>query len=81
VTFHNYQGRAIAPGILAALQQIRQTVTVSQVFNPTSSDRTFAIGSSDYSSLSRLQQFYFDAAFASVESSSGPSGQLSHHWL
>ncbi|MBW4470623.1 MAG: LysR family transcriptional regulator [Stenomitos rutilans HA7619-LM2] len=42
---------AIAPGILAALQQIRQTITCSQTFDPTSSDRTFAIGSSDYTSF------------------------------
>jgi DNA-binding transcriptional LysR family regulator len=42
---------ALAPGILAALQQIRQTMTSSQVFDPTSSDRTFAIGSSDYTSF------------------------------
>jgi len=45
------KAQAIAPGILAALQQIRQTVTTSQAFDPGSSDRTFAIGSSDYTSV------------------------------
>lgn len=45
------KAQAIAPGILAALQQIRQTVNASQTFEPTSSDRTFTIGSSDYSSF------------------------------
>jgi DNA-binding transcriptional LysR family regulator len=45
------KAQAIAPGILAALQQIRQAVTASRTFDPTSSDRTFAIGSSDYTSL------------------------------
>jgi DNA-binding transcriptional LysR family regulator len=45
------KAQAIAPGILAALQQIRQTVTVSRTFEPATSDRTFAIGSSDYTSL------------------------------
>jgi DNA-binding transcriptional LysR family regulator len=46
-----FKAQAIAPGILAALQQIRQTVTSSQVFEPASSDRMFAIGSSDYTSF------------------------------
>jgi DNA-binding transcriptional LysR family regulator len=46
-----FKAQAIAPGILAALQQIRQTVTTSQSFNPLSSDRTFAIASSDYTSF------------------------------
>lgn len=45
------KAQAIAPGILAGLQQIRQTVTASQSFEPTSSDRTFSIGSSDYTSI------------------------------
>lgn len=45
------KAQAIAPGILAALQQIRQTVTSCQAFEPTSSDRTFALGSSDYTSF------------------------------
>lgn len=45
------KAQAIAPGILAALQQIRQTVTVSQTFEPSVSDRTFTIGSSDYTSF------------------------------
>lgn len=42
---------AIAPGILAALHQVRQTITFNQAFEPTSSDRTFALGSSDYTSF------------------------------
>jgi DNA-binding transcriptional LysR family regulator len=45
------KAQALAPGILAALQQIRQTMTSNQTFEPTSSDRTFAIGSSDYTSF------------------------------
>ena len=45
------KAQTIAPGILAALAQIRQTVTASHAFDPASSDRTFAIGSSDYSSF------------------------------
>jgi DNA-binding transcriptional LysR family regulator len=45
------KAQAIAPGILAALQQIRQTFTASQAFEPASSDRAFTIGSSDYTSF------------------------------
>jgi DNA-binding transcriptional LysR family regulator len=45
------KAQAIAPGILTALQQIRQAVISSQVFEPTTSDRMFAIGSSDYTSF------------------------------
>lgn len=45
------KAQAIAPGILLALQQIRQTVASSQTFDPTSSARNFAIGSSDYTSF------------------------------
>ena len=44
----------IAPGILAALQQVRQTLEASQVFDPRSSQRSFAIGSSDYTSYVAL---------------------------
>ncbi len=40
----------IAPSILAALHQIRQTLESSQVFDPVSSQRSFTIGSSDYTS-------------------------------
>lgn len=43
---------ALAPGILSALQQIRQTMESNQTFNPANSDRNFAIGISD--SLSYL---------------------------
>jgi DNA-binding transcriptional LysR family regulator len=45
------KAQAIAPGVLAALQQVRQTLTASQSFEPASSKRTFAIGSSDYTSF------------------------------
>jgi DNA-binding transcriptional LysR family regulator len=45
------KAQAIAPGVLAALQQIRQAIAVNQTFEPTSNDRTFAIGSSDYTSF------------------------------
>lgn len=45
------KAEAIAPGILSALQQIRQAVTASQTFDPSLSDRTFTIGSSDYTSF------------------------------
>jgi DNA-binding transcriptional LysR family regulator len=45
------KAQAIAPGILAALHQIRQTITTSQPFDPRFSDRTFTIGSSDYTSF------------------------------
>lgn len=40
----------IASGILAALNQIRQTLEVSQIFDPSASSRRFAIGSPDYTS-------------------------------
>jgi DNA-binding transcriptional LysR family regulator len=40
----------IAPGIKAALQQIRQTLESSQTFDATTSKSTFTIGSSDYAS-------------------------------
>lgn len=40
----------IASGILAALNQIRQTLEASQIFDPNASSRRFAIGSSDYTS-------------------------------
>ncbi|MBD2186406.1 LysR family transcriptional regulator [Planktothrix sp. FACHB-1355] len=39
--------KALAPGILLALQQIRQTIEFNRSFNPASSQRSFAIGSSD----------------------------------
>jgi DNA-binding transcriptional LysR family regulator len=45
------KAKAIAPNILAVLHQIRQTILASNLFDPVSSDRTFAIGSSDYTSL------------------------------
>lgn len=46
----------IAPGILAALQQIRQTIEFSQIFDPVSSQRSFTIGSPDYTSYVVLPQ-------------------------
>lgn len=45
------KAQAIAPGILAALHQIRQTLVAQQTFDPASSQQTFAIGSSDYTSF------------------------------
>lgn len=42
---------AVAPGILAALQQLRQTLEHSQVFDPATSQRHLAIGSPDYTSF------------------------------
>jgi DNA-binding transcriptional LysR family regulator len=45
------KAQAIAPSILAALHQVRQAVELSQTFNSLVSDRDFAIGSSDYTSL------------------------------
>lgn len=44
----------IASGILAALNQIRQTLEASQVFDPSTSSRRFAIGSPDYTSYVML---------------------------
>lgn len=44
------KAREIAPGILSALQQIRQTLESNQTFEPATSQHTFAIGSSDYTS-------------------------------
>jgi DNA-binding transcriptional LysR family regulator len=40
----------LAPGILAALQQIQQTLAANQRFDPASTVASFAIGSSDYTS-------------------------------
>lgn len=45
------KAQAIAPEILAALQQLRQVLASSQTFHPMTSDRTFALGSSDYTSF------------------------------
>ena len=45
------KAQAIAPAILAALQQLRQTIASSQTFHPETSDRTFTLGSSDYTSF------------------------------
>lgn len=42
---------AIAPGILAALHQVRQTMQDSQDFDPATDRRDFAIGSADYTSF------------------------------
>ncbi len=41
----------LAPGILAALRQIRQTVEASRTFDPTSAQQSFALSSSDYTSF------------------------------
>ena len=45
------KAQTIAPGLLAALQQIRQAIASSQTFHPATSDRAFALGSSDYTSF------------------------------
>lgn len=45
------KAQKIAPGILAALHQIRETMASHQSFEPRSSNRTFALGSSDYTSF------------------------------
>ena len=42
---------AIAPGIFAALHQVRQTIQFSQDFEPATEQRDFAIGSTDYTSF------------------------------
>ncbi len=42
---------AIAPGIFAALQQVRQTIQASQDFDPANHRRDFTIGSADYTSF------------------------------
>jgi DNA-binding transcriptional LysR family regulator len=42
---------AIAPGIFAALHQVRQTLQSNQSFVPESDSRSFAIGSPDYMSF------------------------------
>lgn len=44
------KAKTIAPDILAALHQIRHTLASSQTFDPASDSRSFAIGSSDYTS-------------------------------
>lgn len=45
------KARVIAPGIFAALHQIRQAIQSSQAFEPAADSRDFAIGSSDYTSF------------------------------
>jgi DNA-binding transcriptional LysR family regulator len=47
---------AIAPGISAALDRVRQTIQLSQGFDPASDRRKFAIGSADYTSFVLLPQ-------------------------
>lgn len=42
---------AIAPGIFAALHQVRQTIQASQDFDPAADRREFVIGSADYTSF------------------------------
>jgi DNA-binding transcriptional LysR family regulator len=42
---------AIAPGIFAALHQVRRTMQASQEFDPATDPRDFAIGSADYTSF------------------------------
>ncbi len=45
------KAQAIAPGILSALHQLQHTLTASQAFDPATSTRSFALGSSDYTSF------------------------------
>lgn len=45
------RAEALAPGILAALHQIRQTLGSHQTFDPATSQECLLIGSSDYTSL------------------------------
>jgi DNA-binding transcriptional LysR family regulator len=45
------KAQVIAPGIFAALQQVRQTLQSNQSFVPESNSRSFAIASSDYMSF------------------------------
>jgi DNA-binding transcriptional LysR family regulator len=45
------KAQAIAPGIFAALHQVRQTLQSNQSFVPESDSHSFAIGSSDYMSF------------------------------
>ena len=45
------KAQAIAPGIFAALQQVRQTLQSHQSFVPESDSRSLAIGSPDYMSF------------------------------
>jgi DNA-binding transcriptional LysR family regulator len=45
------KAQAIAPGIFAALQQVRQTLQSHQSFEAASDSRSFAIGSPDYMSF------------------------------
>lgn len=55
-----HKALAIASGVMAALNQIRHTLETSQVFEPDTSSRAFAVGSSDYTSyvlLPSLLQF------------------------
>lgn len=42
---------AIAPGIFAALHQVRQTIQANQDFDPATDRRDFVIGSADYTSF------------------------------
>lgn len=56
---------AIAPGIVTALHQIRQTIESSQAFEPALAQRDFAIGSSDYTSfvvMPKLMEYCHQAA-------------------
>ncbi|BAZ08408.1 transcriptional regulator [Calothrix sp. NIES-4071] len=57
---------AIAPGIKAALGQIRTSIESSQTFDPSSTKRDFAIGSADYTSfviLPKLLEYCCEAPF------------------
>jgi DNA-binding transcriptional LysR family regulator len=53
---------AIAPGIFAALHQVRQTIQASQNFSPASDSRDFTIGSADYTSFIAIPKLMADCA-------------------
>jgi DNA-binding transcriptional LysR family regulator len=73
----------IAPGIFAALHQIRQTIESSQDFDPASSQRDLTIGSADYTSfilipklMSHCHQFAPNLNFRTIEFEKDRVGDL-----
>ncbi len=74
---------AIAPGIFAALNQVRQTIQSGQGFDPVSDGRVFTIGSADYTSfillpklLAYCQQFAPNLNFRMIEFAKDQVGHL-----
>ena len=70
------KAQTIAPGLLAALQQIRQAIASSQTFHPATSDRS-CLRAWQF----RLHQLCSRATAAGVESSNSPAAQFSPSWL